>query len=441
LFAAYYLQAAAISVNIGKIDVGKFLGHLNPDRPFLESYHNAALECLVDVPLAPYEDYRFGLPGKAPRLGLESLPVYANHALEAIEPDLQDAIDDAKKFQHDATAGLAQGYHKRKRQFDEAATGRFNSSPRAYEPDPNDPEMQAKPFEPKPYTPDKKLSEAENAAKQAEWDAKQADPATKAAHDQAEKDRIYAYDKKRREAHDRSEQQRHQTAQGFGTDLSKDMREAANLSVGRMYTVNITDGGHSAQIPVLIRLLTTVCDPGLLVHILSDGAKVKSSTGRERWFGFKMKELKFWRDIIAATDLIDEHKKALLKDDNGVYAHILKRRRAGSANNAHALATGGEFSVGTASNLVITTRQSIKELEAEIGGKFDNFDVRQKVFSRSYLMIVVVIDPDYDHVTFYYRDIETPTELTVRDLKKASKEGADVLEILKTFQQGNAPRF
>jgi hypothetical protein len=52
-----------------------------------------------------------------------------------------------------------------------------------------------------------------------------------------------------------------------------------------------------------------------------------------------------------------------------------------------------------------------------------------------------VIDPDYDHVTFYYRGIDLPTELTVRDLKKVGKDGNDVMELLKMLSAGTAPKF
>lgn len=397
LFAGYYLQAAALSVNVGKIEVGKFLNHLNPDRPFLESLndsvHNAALECLAGkVNLLPSaQDYRYGLPVNV-RPGLESLPSGYGHALEAIDPELQKAMDEAKQFQEDVTGAIKQGYHKSAAQSNAAAAGRFHGAPR-------------------PYVHDPKLGEEENKLAKKNWDAAEM-ARTKTVSDQ-----------------------------GFGTDLSKDMRESTNLSVGRMYTVNITDGGHSASIPVMIRLLTTECAPDLLVHILSDGAKVKSATAKERWFGFRLGELRLWNDLVLAQDLITEHKQALLADKNGVYQEILRRRRNNKVSGTYAAAKGGNPSVGTSSNLVVTTRQTIKDLEAIIGGKFDSFDVRQKVFERSYLMIVAVIDPDYDHVTFYYRGIALPTELTVRDLKKAGKEGSDVLEVLKTFQAGMAPKF
>ena len=57
-------------------------------------------------------------------------------------------------------------------------------------------------------------------------------------------------------------------------------------------------------------------------------------------------------------------------------------------------------------------------------------------------MIMVVIDPDWDHVTFYHRSIELPTELSVKELQATNKsKGPDVAEILKAYQMGNSPSF
>jgi len=436
-FAAYYLQAAAISVNVGKIDVGKFLNHLNPDRAVFESF-NPAMECLCGGALPAQNDYRYGLPTLY-KTALESLPVNMPNALEAdhrpFEETLKKAgftdeeLADFKRDIDNLHANIAEG----KKAFahgvhaGEGTGAPWQGAARPYKA----PAFQAEPFEPDPN-----LDAEDNAGMKEE-------------HDKIQHDRQKAFEKKQEEAKkvwDAAEQQRIRTVsgQGFGTDLSKDMREAANLSVGRMYTIDISDGGHKASIPVLIRLLTTETDPSLLVHILSDGAKVKNATAKERWFGYKLGDLKFWKDLVFATDLVDEHRKALLKDDNGVYAEVLRRRRTNkSATGVAFLADGGDYkpSVGTASNLVITTRQTIKDLEKDLGGKFDRPEIRAKVFERSYLMIVAVIDPDYDHVTFYYRGIALPTELTVRDLKKVGKDGNDVMELLRLLSAGTAPKF
>jgi hypothetical protein len=366
VFAGYYLQAAAISCTVGKIQVGQLLNHLNPERPFLES-RNAAMECFVGTKLQPADDYRLGLPNAS------------RPALESIKPTLSHAMEDFDKAQFSADVD------KSKAAITEGAQAFMKGM------DVTD-----------------HVIDASSGLKGIMHTGKT------------------------------GQKQASATSQGHSADIGKDMREVANLAVGRVYTVELSDGGHTAQIPVTIRLLTTECDPELLVHILSDGARVVNSSAKERWFGFKLRDLAFWRDLVMCQDLIDEHKAALLKDNNGVYAAMLKRRRGNMASAV----VSRQPSVGTASNLVVMTRDTVRQLEAVIGGKLESVDIRNKIFEASYLMIVVVIDPDFDHVTIYHRGIDLATELSVRDLKSAAKgSGPDVAEILKAYQLGNAPSF
>lgn len=459
LFAGFYLQAAALSTNIGKINIGGMLGHLNPDQ----QSHNAALEHLLATPVSPQEDYRFGLPRVTPRLGLESLAPGTVTALEAdlhpfvkavgVTPDgldfdqmnktankivdIVDPIDHGNQLHSRHTAKPFEGEQPEPFQATHFEEQPFHGAAYIHDPDRDEKANKAA----------KDRFEYEQNFNRKEHEA--ADHERRSKHDAAELHRKQEHEKKvddhrrAKQAHDDAERMRTSSPSvSFSDNLGKGLSEAANLSVGRTYTVEIADGGHKASIPVQIRLLTTECSSDLLVHILSDQAKVKTSTAKERAFGFKLGELKFWKDIVFATDLIDEHKKAMLSDKTGVYKEIMNRRTAGHFNDTRAFFNEDHLSVGTASSLVVTTRQTIKDLETVIGGRWADYSVRQKVFERSYLMIVAVADPDFDHVTFYYRGVELPTELSVKDLKKAGKDSnADIMALMQALQQGSAPRF
>jgi len=360
LFAAYYLQAAALKCNIDGIQPGKLLNSLNPERPFLESL-NPAVESLVAPSYAAEGDYRIGLPTKAASASMESLSGAYSTPPALYQMSMEKILDD--NFGQDYKAVI----DKAKANVKEGVAG---------------------------------LREGAGAL-------------------QGDDTKGFAVGK-------------------VDTSLNQSLHESANLAVGRVYTVNLTHGKASASIPVMIRLITVECAPDLLVHILSDGARARSSSSKERWFSFRLGELKFWRDIVFCQDLIDEHKKALLKDHTGVYKAILDRR----AGNVAAAAMSAEPSVGTASNLAVLTRETVREIEKEIGGKLDNVQYRDKLFEMSYLMILAVLDSDYDHVTFYHRGIAKGTELSVRDIKVANKgSGIDVGDVLKQLMMGNAPSF
>jgi hypothetical protein len=222
----------------------------------------------------------------------------------------------------------------------------------------------------------------------------------------------------------------------MGKGLSAAASESVNLSVGKMLEVTVQDGGSKAVLPISVRLLATILDPQTLIHILSDNSR---DTGFvERWHGWRSGELKFWRDLIFCQDLIDEHRLAGMKDSSNVHQDIMARRR----NNAKAALASGIPSAATASNLAVVTTDTIKELERNIGGRFKDYNVRQRVFESTLLMIVAVYDPEWDHVTFYTNGIATATSLSMAEIKSSNKgSGPDVMDILKAYSLGSSPSF
>jgi hypothetical protein len=217
-------------------------------------------------------------------------------------------------------------------------------------------------------------------------------------------------------------------------DAIKTLNEAVNLSVGKMLSVKIGSGDKAATFPIMVRLIATFVDANVLTHILGDGSR--NITMRERYHSWRSNQLEFWRDLVLCQDLIDEHKAAMVKDKSGTYDEILDRRLK---NGVSAKLTDTP-SVGTASNLLVISKQTVKDLEREIGGSIDRFEIRQKVFASTYIMIMAVVDPEWELVTFYHRGIKLPSKLSIKELKVSNKgTGPDVGELLKAYMLGNAP--
>lgn len=220
----------------------------------------------------------------------------------------------------------------------------------------------------------------------------------------------------------------------FGKDTARDIIQNAPLSVGKMLEVTIRDEGKSATFPVSVRLLSTLVDSSILTHILSDGTK--NITWKERWHAWRSGELELWRDLVLATDLVDDHRQALLKDRTGAYAEILARRRG----NASKSITTGTPSLATASNLMVISQATAQEVERKLHGKINDPAIREKIFNMSYLMLLVVVDPNNQWATFYHRGIALPTQLSLRELKVSNKgNGSDVGDILMKFLVGKPP--
>jgi hypothetical protein len=214
------------------------------------------------------------------------------------------------------------------------------------------------------------------------------------------------------------------------------IHESANLSIGKMYNVTIKAGEQSAVVPVSIRLLVNIMPTHSLVNMMTFKNSVDTELV-ERWHGWRSGRLSLIGDLLLCNDLIDAHRKALLKDNTGVYEKILTRenraRRVGLINKTP--------SVAIASNLAIISSDTADQIERQLGnGKLKTFKARQEIFKSSNLMVLVVVDKQWERVTFYYRGIDEATTLSIKDIKAANKgSGSDVADIMKAFLSGASP--
>lgn len=400
LFAGYYLQAVAISATVGKVSVFKTLDKINPNR----SPSGAVIDG-ADTWLLAQESYKHRLPYYGdPRNQKDIVALEAMSRDEIAEQDLQLKYQTYElnndKFYHD------------KHMKEDDVKRRILEADRTYE-------MNLKKFD--------------------------ADRANELRREQLEKDKIF-YAKYRDRVSDKFnqdrfdfEKKRHNDEMGrsnigFGKDTIKTLSELADLSVGKIFNVEITDGMHQMTLPVSIRLMASAIPSGPLAQILSMGSE--DTSVKERYHGWKSGRLEFIRDIILCQDLIDQHRKNLMDDKSGIYNDILKRNRS----NQLTTLLSGTPSVATASNIAIISTDVAEEIEASVNGRLKDFKTRQQIFKKTYLMILIVIDKQFDRVTFYHRGINHATELGVRDLKANNRgSGPDVSEILRAYQLGSAP--
>lgn len=215
----------------------------------------------------------------------------------------------------------------------------------------------------------------------------------------------------------------------------KTLNENVNLSVGRLLDVTIEQNGSRAAIPIQVRLRSTPMSSDDLVHILT---KAKKDTGaKERYHGWRSGQLNFFRDVIMCQDLIDEHKEMLMNEAHSTMANGIKR------NNANTLATivSGRLSVANASSMMVFRHTTAATIEQNLGGRFKDFKFRENLFKKTYSMLMVVVDTEWDRVTIYTRSIEEPTIQSVKEMKQAGqkKNGVDIAEVFKAMSGGFAP--
>ena len=209
-----------------------------------------------------------------------------------------------------------------------------------------------------------------------------------------------------------------------------------NLSIGKIVNVTIKNNGHEAVIPISFRLMVNTLPPASCVQLLSQGSVDLSFS--ERWFKWRAGRISFIKDLVFCQDLIREQKRTLMTDKDGVYSEIAKRAK----NSRLASFFSKNPSLAEASNIVVISEETAMQLRIKHNLNLDNFKDRQKIFDKTYAMILVVIDRNYERVNMYHYGISASTSVGLRDIKVANKgSGPNIMEVLTAFKGGNAPVF
>lgn len=201
--------------------------------------------------------------------------------------------------------------------------------------------------------------------------------------------------------------------------------EVESLSVGKLVNVDLKDGDNVHKFPVLIRMLATGVRTDIMTHIFTAGGR--DSFG-ERLQLARAGMIRPVRDLIFGIDLLDEHRRALMNDTSGAYKAITDRRR----NNVKKAAMSGVVSAADASNVAIITKETAKQIGQKLYGKIDTTAVRERIFNNSYLLLLVVVDEQYEQVTMYHRGLEIPGKYTFKEIASSEKgRGQDITEVYK----------
>lgn len=220
-----------------------------------------------------------------------------------------------------------------------------------------------------------------------------------------------------------------QPASELRADMPTKLHEVDNLAVGKLINVELSSENETVKVPVIIRMVPAVVPSKTLTHIFTVGG---TSGVLDRWSLVKAGQISFVQDFIFGTDLIRQHRQALVNDKSGTYEKILDRRRN---NVSRAIATG-TVSMADASNIAIITKQTAKEIGRAMYGRLESETVRQKLFDNSYLIVLMIVDEDREFVTVYHRDLSVESIYSFKEIKGLEKnKGQDITEIFKSFHQ------
>lgn len=220
-------------------------------------------------------------------------------------------------------------------------------------------------------------------------------------------------------------------------DDYKEISASANLSVGKMYKIVLNGGSNDkkVEVPVAIRLMVNILPSSILSEFFTYRDSFDMSM-KERWHAWREGRLEFVKDLILCNDLIDKYRRMAITDKSGLGQTILNRETSQVVK-----ALKGHESYATASNIAVISEETLAMIEAKLNGRFSNSKIRETMFENSNLMLLLVVDKQWDRVTVYTRGIDASTTLSAKEMKSSGKgNGPDVAEIMKAYMMGSSPQ-
>jgi hypothetical protein len=153
----------------------------------------------------------------------------------------------------------------------------------------------------------------------------------------------------------------------------------------------------------------------------------------KRWLQWKAGEIKFFKDFIFEVDMLNKRKEALKRDTTGDLLAMLEKTKTAISERWMKLLFIKPNKQNIANTINIFDKYTFNKITNNSGYNFKRYSDRQKYFSRSYAMSVIVVDQDHNMVDMYWNGLENRGEYTFNQLQSASKK--DTLNLMAAMSQ------
>lgn len=163
-----------------------------------------------------------------------------------------------------------------------------------------------------------------------------------------------------------------------------------------------------------------------------------------RWQQFRSGEISFWNDFVFTRDLIKKQADALKKDRSGVISNMMLSNYGKLWRFISGLIGLKPISHNTANSIMICSKESFVKACNETGLNFADYYQRQKYFTKTWSMIICVVDQPYGLVDMYFNGVNMKGTYTFEMLNKVGAKGQDsfnLKDIMSAFSQGMTPKF
>jgi len=226
------------------------------------------------------------------------------------------------------------------------------------------------------------------------------------------------------------------------TEADQNNPEVSSSSTMKNETVTKTQrSSQSFKVYIYVQLVPYILD-GTAAHDFFSFNFVPGFL--RRWRQVRAGEIKFMRDFIFAKDLIDRQKNAIKKDKSGVLVDMMIRQKNSLFRWAmHAVGIRPE-NHNSASSMFIISKQSFDAACAAQRIDFSSNPVRQSFFTKTFTMLILVVDPMYGTMEMYINGVNVVGKYTFDMINKVGSKGRDsfdLKQIMQSLNQGMTPKF
>jgi hypothetical protein len=206
-----------------------------------------------------------------------------------------------------------------------------------------------------------------------------------------------------------------------------EMSEYRPLAVGRTVDASVTIDGNQLTFPLTFRQTPVSVTSKDLQNIFEaarpeDGWKARMVMARSGELTTP--------ELLGGEDVIKREFKLRKNDTSGYYTEVTERE---SKNRMAALRTG-VISMNSQANTIILTSETARNIELELGVRFDSSGI-DKIRKAVLANTIIVVNQDLGVFTFYYSGNNMPEEWTQRQITVTSKRDTsmDLTSLAKLF--------
>jgi len=217
-----------------------------------------------------------------------------------------------------------------------------------------------------------------------------------------------------------------------------------HIPAGKLLEITLTNPENSSAnitLNLMVQLAPYVVPSQLAVHFITKDVIPNLSQRILQW---RTGEISFWKDLIFMNDVAKHREKLLRMDPTGILSEHMETQ----ANNrsrvlGNIAVDAANRSRNIANSVLIFGQETIRRAKAESGIDLTKDEERQNFFATSFTMMIVIVDPLYNQVTFYYNGIDEAAVFSFDQMKVKTKgdNGLDLVAVMNALGQGRSPKF